>query len=162
MRFTFTKNNMIRGAVIYAIGDSIAALITDDFSLQRLLGIIFLGGIVYAFEIPNLLGWIKENFYDKEVKHGKIYSTLIFSIYFNPLWIARHLLILNLFEGNFGEINMNLLSIGIDSFIYSTPVALPANYIITNVISYKWRFTVSAIFSGMMALYYALSETWFK
>jgi hypothetical protein len=32
---------------------------------------------------------------------------------------------------------------------------------VTNVVRYNWRFTVSGIISGIMALYYALSESIF-
>ena len=45
--------DIINGALIYSIGDSIAALIIKDFSIGRLLGILFLGGFIYSAEIPK-------------------------------------------------------------------------------------------------------------
>jgi len=42
----YTKNNILKGAVIYAAGDSIAALILNEFSLIRLLGMMFIGATV--------------------------------------------------------------------------------------------------------------------
>jgi hypothetical protein len=39
---------------------------------------------------------------------------------------------------------------------------LVANYVIQNKISLQWRFLASAIFSGLMAVYYALSELFFS
>jgi hypothetical protein len=161
LKLIFSKENIIRGALIYAAGDSAAALIMDDFSLMRLAGILFLGGIVYAFEIPNYLFWINKHFHN-EKKFTKITAAFLFTLYFNPLWIARHLFILNLFQGNFESLNFQLISIGTGSFIASIFWVLPANYIITNVIKYRYRFTISAIFSGLMAVYYALSETLFS
>jgi hypothetical protein len=158
--FFYTRTNIIRGALIYTIGDSTAALIVDEFSLLRLLAILFLGGVVYAFEIPNLLLWINDHYYADSFKN-KFLGALIFSFYFNPLWIARHLLIINLFQGNFDAISWDLLTIGFRSFIYSLPFVFPMNYMVTNVVRYNWRFTVSGIISGIMALYYALSESIF-
>ncbi len=136
-------------------------MIINDFSIGRLLGILFLGGFVYALEIPKYLKWLSNKFYKDEV-YSKIISTILFTLYFNPLWIARHLLILNLFEGNFSQINWDLLRIGFNSFAYSFFFTLPVNYIIINKIHKKWKFAVTAVFSSSMAVFYALSEVIFK
>ena len=125
------------------------------------MGILFLGGLVYAFEIPNYLRWLAKKFYKDEL-YTKILSSVLFTLYFNPLWIARHLLILNLFKGNFDQITWDLLRIGFDSFIYSFFFTLPVNYIIINKIPVKWKFAVTAVFSSSMAVFYALSEVIFK
>jgi hypothetical protein len=117
--------------------------------------------LVYAFEIPNYLNWLGKRFY-KDDFYTKILSTVLFTLYFNPLWIARHLLVLNLFKGNFGQINWDLLRIGWDSFIYSFFFTLPINYIIINKIPVKWKFGATAVFSSSMAVFYALSEVIFK
>jgi hypothetical protein len=156
-----TKRNILQGALIYAIGDSIAAVIISDFSLPRLMGILFLGGLVYAFEIPNYLSWLNKTFYENKFS-TKFLSALLFSLYFNPIWIARHLLVLNLFKLNLHQINWSLLKIGWDSFVFSFFVALPVNYIIINKIPLRWKFPVTAVFSSMMAIFYALSEVMFK
>jgi hypothetical protein len=126
-----------------------------------LLGILFLGGIVYAIEIPNYLKWLGKKFY-KDDLFSKLLSTLLFTLYFNPLWIARHLLILDLFRGNFNQINWDLLRIGLNSFLYSFFFTLPVNYIIINKVPKKWKFAVTAVFSSSMAVFYALSEVIFK
>jgi hypothetical protein len=125
------------------------------------LGILFLGGLVYAFEIPNYIKWLNKKYYKDDV-YTKILSSVLFTLYFNPLWIARHLLVLNLFKGNFGQINWDLLRIGWDSFIYSFFFTLPINYIIINKIPAKWKFGITAVFSSSMAVFYALSEVIFK
>jgi len=125
------------------------------------VGILFLGGLVYAFEIPNYLKWLSRKFYKDDV-YTKIFSTVLFTLYFNPLWIARHLLVLNLFKGNFNQINWDLLKVGLDSFIYSFFFTLPINYLIINKVPVKWKFGITAVFSSSMAIFYALSEVIFK
>lgn len=120
-----------------------------------------MGGIVYAFEIPNYLNWLNKKFDDGGFVIKSLVAVL-FTLYFNPLWIARHLLVLNFFQGNFAQINWELLRIGWESFVYSFFFTLPVNYIITNKVPVKWKFSVTAIFSSSMAIYYALSEVFFK
>jgi len=122
---------------------------------------VIIGATLYAFEIPNYFDWI--------VKKTKAYSgikltltkTTLAIVYFNPLWIARHLLFIKLFSGNYSAINMHLLEIALWSFLANIPISFIANYIIQNKIHLKWRFLSSAIFSALMAIYYALSETIF-
>ncbi len=122
---------------------------------------MFLGGLIYSFEIPFVLKWLNKKFNRDDFK-TKWLSALLFTLYFNPLWIARHLLILNLFKGNYDQISWQLLEIGFSSFIFSFLFTLPANYIIINKIPQKFKFPVTAAFSSSMAIYYALSEVIFK
>ncbi len=161
MNLTLSRSDMIRGAIIYSIGDTIAQLIVHNFSYTRLLGIIFLGGIVYAFEIPNYLYWLNKKFSDNKFS-TKILAAVLFTLYFNPFWIARHILVLDFFQGSWGQINWHLLQIGWESFIYSVIFVVPFNYLIANVIPYRWRFISTGVFSGIMAIYYALSAVWFN
>ena len=83
-------------------------------------------------------------------------------MYFNPIWIWRHLLFIKIFSGNLAQINMNLFFIACFSFLVNIPISLIANYTIQNKIKLGWRFLASAIFSALMAIYYALSETIFN
>lgn len=156
MQFFYTKTNIIRGALIYCIGDTIATIISGDFNITRMLGIALMGGTMYAFEIPNFLLWLNDKDFGTSLK-AKWTRAILFTLYFNPLWIARHILLLELFSGNFEKINWDLLSLGWDAFLYPLPIVIPANYIISNVIPYKWRFVGSTTFSGMMAIYYAVA-----
>ncbi|WP_217701394.1 hypothetical protein [Tenacibaculum aiptasiae] len=82
--------------------------------------------------------------------------------YFNPLWIFRHLAFIKLFTGNYDLINSQLLIIACWSFLANIPISFIANYLIQNKIRLDWRFMASAIFSALMAIYYALSETIFN
>ncbi|WP_457609742.1 hypothetical protein [Lutibacter sp.] len=133
----------------------------DEFLWSRLIGMVFIGATLYAFEIPNYFNWI--------VQKTKSYSGIKLTLaktglaiaYFNPLWIGRHLLFIKLFSGNFEAINSHLLEIALWSFLANIPISFIANYIIQNKMPLKWRFLASAIFSALMAIYYALSETIF-
>ncbi|MFD2822938.1 hypothetical protein ACFS5M_04605 [Lacinutrix iliipiscaria] len=123
---------------------------------------ILVGASFYAFEIPNYFDWIdKKTQISKGIK-ATLSKTLLAILYFNPLWIARHLLFIKLFSGQFESIGFNLLEIAFWSFLVNIPISFIANYIIQNKFKLKWRFMASAIFSALMAIYYALSETIFS
>ncbi|MEN8125739.1 MAG: hypothetical protein ABFR32_11490 [Bacteroidota bacterium] len=162
MKISYTKSNIIRGAIIYSAGDTIAALLLDEFMWSRLLGMIFIGATIYAFEIPNYFHWID----NKTINQSGIYKTLaktaLAILYFNPIWIARHLFFIKLFSGHLQDITTHLFVIGFWSFLVNIPISLIANYIIQNKFHLKWRFLASAVFSGLMAVYYALSESIFN
>ena len=123
---------------------------------------ILVGATIYAFEIPNYFTWI-----DKKTKQlsgikKTLTKTSLAVAYFNPLWIFRHLAFIKLFSGNIYDINSNLLQIALLSFLVNIPISFIANFIIQNSIKLDWRFIASAIFSSIMAIYYALSETIFQ
>jgi len=161
MKLNYSKSNIIRGGLIYTLGDTIAALIGNDFSWMRMLGILIIGATLYAFEIPNYFSWIDRKVRNTGTFLSSIKRASIAMLYFNPLWIARHILFIKLFSGHFNEINWKLISIGFMSFLVNIPVSLGANYLIQNKIPLKHRFLASAIFSGLMAIYYSLSAQWF-
>jgi len=129
---------------------------------SRLLGMVLLGATIYAFEIPNYFKWIdKKTAQNSDAKRTLVKTALAFA-YFNPLWIARHLFFIKLFSKNYEALNLHLLDIALMSFLINIPISFLANYIIQNRIKLHWRFTASAIFSGLMAIYYAMSESWFS
>lgn len=160
--FTFTKANILRGAIIYSTGDLIAALLLSEFSITRLLGMILIGATLYAFEIPNYFAWIERKTSLLIGFKKTLVKTGLAILYFNPLWIARHLLFIKLFSGNFDQIDMNLLKVASLSFIVNIPISFVANYLIQNKVHLDWRFLASAIFSALMAIYYAMSEVLFN
>ncbi|MBA6156521.1 hypothetical protein H3Z83_08355 [Tenacibaculum sp. S7007] len=158
----YTKQNIIRGALIYSAGDTIAALLLNEFSIYRLLGMILVGATIYAFEIPNYFAWIDRKTSNINGIKKTLAKTGLAIAYFNPLWIFRHLAFIKLFSGNYEQINSNLMIIALWSFLANIPISFIANYIIQNKIRLDWRFMASAIFSALMAIYYALSETIFQ
>jgi hypothetical protein len=123
---------------------------------------IVVGATVYAFEIPNYFDWIvKKTEHLKGIK-ATLSKTALAMLYFNPLWIARHLLFIKLFSGQFEAIGWNILVIAFWSFLANILISFIGNYVIQNRFKLKWRFLGSAIFSAIMAIYYALSETLFS
>ncbi len=155
-----TKRDSLHGAIIYALGDSCAALLTDEFQFSRLIGMMLLGGSLYAIEIPWYFAWIELRF-NKQGIGNSIKRAIAAQAFFNPLWIARHLAFIQFFSGQFAAIQWSLIGIGVDSFVHIVPFALFVNYAIQNFIPYHWRFLANAVFSALMAIYYALSEVWF-
>jgi hypothetical protein len=122
---------------------------------------ILVGATFYAFEIPNYFDWIvKKTAHQNGIK-ATLTKTGLAMLYFNPLWIARHLLFIKLFSGQFELVGWNLLEIAFWSFLANILISFIANYVIQNQFKSKWRFLASAIFSALMAIYYALSETFF-
>lgn len=158
----YTKQNILKGAVIYTIGDTIAALLLNEFLVTRLLGMLLIGATIYAFEIPNYFAWIEKKTVDKKGVKKTFLKTILAIMYFNPLWIARHLFFIGLFSLKFENLNWTLLTIAFWSFLFNIPISFIANYIIQNKIKLNWRFMASAIFSGLMAIYYALSMVFFS
>lgn len=156
----FNWRNALRGGLVYATGDSIATLIGGEWLLPRALGVLILGGTLYATEIPAYFHWI-ENLVSRSVRYRAIKKALLAQAFFNPLWIARHLAFIRLFSGRWAEIDWHLLAIGLDSFLHIVPVGLLMNYLIQNRVPLHWRFLASALYSGLTAIYFALSEVWF-
>jgi len=161
LKLRYSTSDILRGVLIYAIGDTIASVFLSEFSILRMLGIMLVGGTVYAFEIPNYFRWIDKKAGQMSGPKGSLSRAGLAILYFNPLWIARHLLFIQLLKGSWSGISWNLLSLGFYSFAANIPVAFTANYLIQNKIPLKWRFFSSAVFSSLMAIYYAMSQTIF-
>ena len=152
--------NALRGGVIYGAGDSVATLIGGEFQWPRMLGVILLGASVYATEIPAYFAWLDRRF-SARTRANAIRRALLAQAFFNPLWIARHLLCLRLFSGRWQDIDERLLTMAVDSFLHIVPLGVLINYLIQNQVPLNWRFGVSASYSALMAIYFALSEVWF-
>jgi len=160
-RLQYTTSNILRGALIYSAGDTIAALLLNEFSWVRLLGMVFVGATLYAFEIPNYFAWIDRKTAALSGYKRTLAKTGWAITYFNPIWIFRHLVFIKLFSGNLNQIDVGLFQIALWSFLANIPISFIANYVIQNKVHLNWRFLASAIFSALMAIYYALSETIF-
>ena len=161
MKWEYSWPSILRGAVIYTSGDSIAALLLHDFQWSRLLGLALIGATFYAFEIPNYFNWIEKKAGSRRGRWASLYKTGLAILYFNPLWIARHLFFIELFSGQAEQVGWGLLRIAIYSFLVNIPISVLGNYLIQNVIGLRWRFFASAVFSALMAIYYAVSRVLF-
>jgi hypothetical protein len=158
---TYTKANILRGMAVYAAGDAIAMVILGKFALLRMLGMMLLGGTVYAMEIPAYFAWISRKTSSVLGWRGQVLRAVLAWCYFNPLWIARHLAFAKVFSGAWSEISSALLLVALNSFLWSIPISFAGNFIIQNFVPERHRFLASAVFSGLNAIYYALSAVWF-
>lgn len=148
--------NVLRGLLIYGAGDGLAAWLRGDFSWPRLAGMAAVGGCVYGVEVPLWFGWI-----DRAAPGPGMRRAALALLYFNPLWIARHLLFVECFSGRWQGVDGRLLWAGLSAFAANLPVSLAANYLIQNRVPAAWRFAASAGFSAAMAVYYSLGGAWF-
>ena len=146
--------------MIYASGDTIATSISGEIHLLRALGILLVGATLYATEIPSYFRWIDSRFHKRE-RWNRLKRAVLAQVFFNPLWIARHLLFIRLFSGRWNEIDWHLLNVGLESFLHIVPIGLLMNYLIQNRVPLNWRFLASASYSALMAIYFAMSEVWF-
>ncbi|KAA9332490.1 hypothetical protein F0P96_12115 [Hymenobacter busanensis] len=151
---------MLRGMFLYAAGDTAAALLLHDFHWSRLLGVALLGGFLYAREVPAFFGWIDRRVPQSSRPAIGWLRAALSQVYFNPLWILRHMVLLLVFTGQFDQIGWHLLPVAARSFALNAPVSLVVNYFIQNHVPGHQRFLASSLYSGLMAVYYAISATW--
>ena len=161
MRLRYRTPDILRGLVIYAAGDTVASLILSEFSPVRMMGMMLVGGTVYAFEIPNWFNWIDRKTAGLGKVRGALARTGLALLYFNPLWIARHLLFIALFSGNWSSLDLTILTTALLSWVVNIPISIAGNALIQLGVPLRWRFLASAVFSGLLAIYYALSGVWF-
>ena len=82
----------------------------------------FVGATFYAFEIPNYFDWIVKKTKDLKGARAVLSKTGLAIAYFNPLWVARHLLFIKLFSAQFNAIGFNLIQIAFWSFLVNIPI----------------------------------------
>ncbi|MBX7151895.1 hypothetical protein K1X84_09670 [bacterium] len=159
----FFHRDRIAGLVIYPVGDAIAQLIVGEFHLLRLIVLAVAGGAIYAWEIPKWFQYI-----EKRYTHF-FTRTLAAIVYFNPLWIARHLFFITIATAPevLGTLNtttdaaVHCIITGTKSFLGAIVLSFIGNFIIQNRLPLRFRFIGSSVFSGLMAVYYALSQRYF-
>ena len=161
MKIQFTRKNILRGALIYSAGDTVASFILNEFMWSRLAGIILIGATLYAVEIPNYFDWIESRVKVISPFKKSLFKTGLAILYFNPLWIARHLAIIQISSGKITTLSWDILRIASWSFLVNIPISIVANYMIQNKIKAGCRFYASAVFSALMAVYYALAKVLF-
>lgn len=156
----FNVRDAFYGGLIYCAGDTIATLISSELQYSRMLGMLLVGSTLYAIEIPAYFRWLARRFNNDGIKNALL-KMLLAAAFFNPLWIARHIVFIKLFSGAWQSVSLEVLWLASSSFMYCLPVVLPANYLIQNHVSLAWRFFASSVFSAMMAIYFSISEVLF-
>ena len=166
--------------LIYGVGDTIAALLSGEFVLLRLIGMSLVGALIYGAEIPHYFRWVDEKTQDHKAqeKHLKssegkrenlpvlrqywkrsLHRTLLAMLYFNPLWVTRHLVFIAFFSGVVDSISLSLFYVALHSFLIAIPITATTNLFIQNIIPLTYRFMASAFFSCSMAIYYPLMSS---
>ncbi len=177
-----TLLNYLIGGAIFALGDLIAQITNHDISLTRVLGIFLIASTLYALELDNyfkfLANWkspkpfLSTLLWDslgEGYKLNWLGRTIGAILFFNPLWIARHFLFIDLFRDNFrGLIScihlncpvdlLSLLNTSTKSFILGIPLAFIGNYVVQVKVPLKYRFIGSSILSLLFAIYYGIME----
>ncbi len=155
-----TVKNAFYGGLIYCAGDTYATIISDTFYYPRMIGMFLLGASLYAIEIPAYFHWLNR-YFDQPGYFNAFKRMFMAAAFFNPLWIARHLVFINLLSGQWNSLSLDILTVASLSFAYCLPLALPVNYVIQNTIPLPWRFVASSVFSAFMAIYFSMSEVLF-
>lgn len=159
MKNPYSRKNVLTGLVVYASGDTIAAVCLGEFAWARVLVVALVGGFLYALEVPLVFAWIDRRVTTTRPLTRNALRTLLAVAYFNPLWIARHLFFLRAATGRWDDVSLDLLRVGAVSWLLNVPIAVAGNWIIQSSIPLRWRFLGSATFSGMMAVFYAVTGT---
>ncbi|MBI1270751.1 hypothetical protein GC174_09990 [bacterium] len=173
------------GWVLYPLGDLFGQIIMDDVNPVRYIAVMIAGGIIYRFEIPrwfHLLDSFRlssdtENRYpffkklvhedDTGLRFNWLGKTLGAALYFNPLWIARHLFLIKVatlvgpdmhwYAGvDFVAIIIASLKSGTVSFFTNLPIALTGNYLIQERMNLRYRFVGSAALTTVLNAKYAI------
>ena len=155
--FAKNKRDFIIGAVFYPLGDLIGSVFLNSYSLTRTLGLVAVGALIYAIEIPAYFAWIERRIGPAKAFKMQATKTLLAALYFNPIWIFRHAAFIAIFSGAYSTIGWGLLSSSLFSFLYLFPVSICVNHVIQNWLPLRYRFFASSIFSVCVAVYYALS-----
>jgi len=158
--WAYAPRELVRGLLIYSAGDTVATLIQGSFSVTRVLGVMCVGGFIYSFEIPRYFRWLETLFVDRVNFPWRCVRAAAAMAYFNPIWIARHYLFLSLFlslsSGAWPGAYEGLAEQAVRSFVVLAPFSLLGNYFVQNCLLQRWRFTASAIMSGLFAIGYAV------
>lgn len=154
----YTRRDLIVGVSIYGTGDAAAAMLAGQFSVVRAVGMALIGALIYGAEIPHYFRWVDGVTRRVAPVRAAVLRTGLALLYFNPLWIARHLLFIALFSGQ--PVDALLVVLAAKSFTAALPLTIGANMVIQNVISLPRRFPASALFSCFMAAFYPLLADW--
>lgn len=173
------------GWVLYPVGDLAGQIIMGQFSIIRFCVLAVVGGIIYRWEIPRWFGYIEKVRFTAQSKEKYPGFSLILTesddkfaltwlgkaicaaLFFNPLWIARHLIFIScaltpLAQIDFFQLVGSTLKVGTISFFTNLPIALIGNYIIQKHLPLKFRFLGSAVLTTILNAKYAIEYVYFS
>lgn len=117
-----------------------------SFSYQRMAGVALIGGTLYSLEIPNYFHWIGMHTELLTGMKASVRRTILALFYFNPLWITRHLALVQIVSGHVDALSWNIFLIGYRSFVMNIPVSVTINFLIQNKAPLRRRFPVFSSF----------------
>lgn len=170
---------LLVGWFLYPVGDLIGQLIMGHVSFARLVAVALIGGLLYRYEVPAWFRFIDRirvtrtagplRFFARSGQEPAplnwVGRMLMSMLYFNPLWIARHLFIIMVVTAPalgagdmhfWGSTLAAALSLGLTSFLTNLPISLIGNYIVQQRLAPHNRFLGSATLSGIMVIKYAI------
>ncbi len=175
--------NILEGCLVYGLGDLLAQIILGTPSIIRTIGVGFIGGTVYALEVPLWFRMIEGTFCHatdkiracqlfKEPNQENICyldykgRTLMAMSYFNPVWIARHMFFLSLLNAMSADIAfispfrvfLHLIPVAVKSFLICIPITVIGNFVVQNRIKMKYRLIGSAVLSAICVFWFAISK----
>jgi hypothetical protein len=178
--------HMVEGFIVYGLGDLLAQIILGKASIIRTIGIGFIGGTVYALEVPLWFRMIENTFChaSDKIRACMMFKqpdnndccyldykgrTLMAMSYFNPIWIARHMFFLSLLNALSAGIAvispfhefLHLIPVATKSFVICIPITVVGNYIVQNRISMKYRLIGSAVLSAVCVFWFAIAKVLF-
>lgn len=162
---------------VYPLGDFIIQLILNNINHVRIIMVFLAGLLLYRWEIPQWFTWLAKFRFDHTNGWRKLMSTedahlnwlgrtIGALLYFNPLWIARHMLIIDLGVHHFVMTSLSLeikhcLILGVKSFFINLPLSFIGNYIVQTKVQLNYRFLGSVVVSTVMAMMYAIGYKYF-
>lgn len=171
--------NHLIGWFVYPAGDLVGQLILGDVNVLRVAVLMLAGGLFYRLEIPAWFRLLDSLSPDRQtiIKHSALPlftkvegdtvklnwfgRTVGAMVYFNPLWIARHMLFISLVTTSFAEVSWwkyvgSVLSAGAISFLTNFPFSLVGNYLIQVRVPLRGRFFGSALLTTLLTIKYAI------
>jgi len=174
-----TALNNVAGWLVYPLGDLIGQLIGGNLNIARIVAIALAGGIIYRREIPAWFAFLVRFKVSPStarrfpfmrlilkddadgLKLNWLGRTLGATIYFNPLWMARHMMIIMLATHswvtfNWAQALADALVLGVKAYVCNLPMTLVGNYIIQERLPFKYRLAGSSLLSALVSIVYAL------
>ncbi|MEZ5505584.1 MAG: hypothetical protein R3F38_06215 [Gammaproteobacteria bacterium] len=96
--------------------------------MQRALGMALIGALLYGLEIPHYFRWVARVATPHSRGRAILIRTGLAMLYFNPLWVTRHLARIALLQGR-DTIDL-ALHLTYQSFLSAIPITVSANLLI--------------------------------
>lgn len=179
------KIDILVACTLYPLGDLIGQMISHNINFHRLIALALIGCVIYRREVPDWFARLNKmqiaeaqlkrfpwlNYcVDSSMPSGRLNGfgrTMGSVIYFNPFWIARHMLFIKLATTCWAElvpltIICSTVVLGIKSFLINLPLSYLGNYVIQAKLPLHLRYLGSVVLSTVLAIMYALLYSYLR